>query len=104
MPKKGPPLKLQAAGTNFDNMRSSPESGSDLEGDLDSGYCSFSDAADESADFYDDLLARFREEGPTLVNHSENTRNMTKEQERKWTKYLFILPPHIRVRNADILV
>jgi hypothetical protein len=54
--------------------------------DVDSGYASLEDL-DERADFYDDLLERFRAEGPTLANHGDNTKKMIEEQEQKWRKY-----------------
>ncbi|KAK3934987.1 hypothetical protein QBC46DRAFT_424370 [Diplogelasinospora grovesii] len=52
--------------------------------DVDSGYGSLEEDSDE---FYDGLLERFRTEGPTLANHSENTKNMMHEQEQKWRKF-----------------
>jgi len=62
------------------------ESDSDSDSDIDSGYASLEDP-DETADFYDDLLERFREEGPTLANHGDNTKKMIQEQEQKWREY-----------------
>ena len=62
------------------------ESDSDSDSDIDSGYASLEDP-DERADFYDDLLERFREEGPTLANHGDNTKKMIQEQEQKWREY-----------------
>jgi hypothetical protein len=53
----------------------------------DSGYVSAGDDAedpDETAEYYDDLLQQFREEGPTLANHGDNTISMIKGQKEKW--------------------
>ena len=54
--------------------------------DGDSGYCSPDDDADERAEYYDDLLERFRADGPTLANHGKNTKKMETEQEEIWNK------------------
>ena len=58
----------------------------DSDSDADSGYASVEDP-DERADFYDDLLERFRAEGPTLANHGDNTKKMIQEQEQKWRMF-----------------
>ncbi|KAK3935512.1 hypothetical protein QBC46DRAFT_367527 [Diplogelasinospora grovesii] len=63
------------------------ESSSDSDMDDDPGYCSLEEDADDKAEYYDDLLARFRAEGPTLANHGENTKKMEEEQEGKWNKF-----------------
>jgi hypothetical protein len=55
---------------------------SDSDSDVDSAYASLEDP-EETADFYDDLLERFRTDGPTLANHGDNTKKMIKEQEKK---------------------
>jgi len=55
------------------------ESDSDSDSDHDSGYCSLDEDADERAEYYDDLLERFRKEGPSLANHGVNTTKMAKE-------------------------
>lgn len=65
---------------------SESETDSDEDSDEDSGYCSLEDE-DEEAKYYDDLLATFREQGPTLASHGENTRRMKEKQEEKWNKY-----------------
>jgi hypothetical protein len=57
-----------------------------LDFDVDSGYGSLEEDPDERAEFYDDLLERFRAEGPTLANHGDNTKKITQEQEQKWIK------------------
>ena len=65
---------------------SSSDSDSDSEDDDDSGYCSLDDDADGRAEYYDDLLERFRKEGPVLANHGDNTKKMETEQEGIWNK------------------
>ena len=87
IPKGGPSSRPEAIETDSDDVWLSLGPTSDSDSHFDSGYGSHSDAVDESADFYDDLLERFRAEGPTLANHSKGTRKMTQEQERKWIKY-----------------
>jgi len=62
------------------------DSDPDSDSDVDSGYASLEDP-DERADFYDDLLEKFRAEGPTLANHGDNTKKMIQEQEQKWRQY-----------------
>jgi len=62
------------------------ESDFDSDSDIDSGYASLEDP-DETADFYGDMLETFREEGPTLANHGDNTKKMIQEQEQKWRQY-----------------
>ena len=64
----------------------SSASESDYDSDFDSGYCSIEGDADDRAEHYDDLLAKFRIDGPTLANHSNNTKNMIQKQEQKWNK------------------
>ncbi|KAK3943401.1 hypothetical protein QBC46DRAFT_420865 [Diplogelasinospora grovesii] len=66
---------------------SSSESDSDSDSEDDSGYCSLKEDADDKAEYYNELLERFRAEGPTLANHGKNTKKMEKEQEKKWNKF-----------------
>ncbi|RYO82759.1 hypothetical protein DL764_009563 [Monosporascus ibericus] len=55
--------------------------------DADSGYGSIEQDLDDTADFYDDLLAKFEIEGPTLADHGDNTKKMIQEQEQKWYRF-----------------
>ncbi|KAK0701564.1 hypothetical protein B0T26DRAFT_681697 [Lasiosphaeria miniovina] len=66
-------------------VRSRQHSHSDSNND--SGYCSLNEDADDKAQYYDDLLERFRADGPTLANHGENTQTMEEEQEKIWNKF-----------------
>ena len=59
---------------------------SESEAGFDSGYHSLDEDPDDKADYYDELLERFRADGPTLANHGENTEKMEKEQGEKWDK------------------
>ncbi|KAI1845332.1 hypothetical protein JX265_014084, partial [Neoarthrinium moseri] len=52
-----------------------------------SSFESVEDCVDEGPDFYDDLLATFKAQGPTLANHSRNTKRMEEEQEEKWNEF-----------------
>ena len=52
----------------------SPHAGSESDSDLDSGYSSLNDDPREPTGFYDDLLTKFENEGPTLANHGKNTK------------------------------
>ncbi|KAJ0103794.1 hypothetical protein J7T55_004196, partial [Diaporthe amygdali] len=54
---------------------------------FDSGYGSQEEDPDEKARYYDELLERFRAEGPTLADHSRNTVRMEEEQEAKWEEF-----------------
>ena len=79
--------KVRATDIPSDNsecLESEPDFDSDS--DVDSGYASLEDP-DETADFYDDLLERFRTDGPTLANHGDKTTKMIQEQEQKWRGY-----------------
>ena len=60
--------------------------GPESDSDLDSGYSSLNDDPREPTGFYDDLLTKFENEGPTLANHGKNTKRMIREQEEKWNK------------------
>ena len=64
----------------------SPHAGSESDSDLDSGYSSLNDDPREPTGFYDDLLTKFENEGPTLANHGKNTKKKIREQEEKWNK------------------
>ena len=64
----------------------SPRIRSESDSDLDSGYSSLNDDLREPTGFYDDLLTKFENEGPTLANHGKNTKKMIREQEEKWNK------------------
>ena len=66
----------------------SPRIRFESDSDLDSGYSSLNDDPREPTDFYDDLLAKFEKEGPTLANHGKNTKKMIREQEEKWNKFV----------------
>lgn len=70
--------------TYCDGSEPGPKSEPDSDSDIDSGYGSLEEDPDERAGFYNDLLGRFREGGPTLANHGDNTKNMTRKQELKW--------------------
>ena len=65
---------------------SDSDSNSNLESNGDSGYCSLEEDVDDRAEYYDDLLERFRREGSTVANHGENTKAMETNQERIWNK------------------
>lgn len=65
------------------------KNGSGSSSGADSGYASAEDDAqdpDKTAEYYDGLLQQFREEGPTLANHGDNTADMIKCQKEKWEK------------------
>ena len=64
----------------------SPRIRSESDSDLDSGYSSLDDDPREPTGFYDDLLAKFKKEGPILANHGKNTKKMISGQEDKWNK------------------
>ena len=66
----------------------SPRIRPESDSDLDSGYSSLDDDPREPTGFYDDLLAKFEKEGPTLANHGNNTKKMIREQEEKWNKFV----------------
>lgn len=53
----------------------------DLDGDF--GHNSQADS-DEEAKYYDEKMAQFEEEGPTLSNPGDDTREMMEKEERKW--------------------
>lgn len=72
---------------NSECLESEPDI--ECDSDVDSGYTSLEDP-DERADLYDDLLERFRAEGPTLANHGDNTKKMIQEQEQIWKKYSLV--------------
>lgn len=75
-----------------------PSSDSDSDSDSDSGYCSLEEEDDdEKAEYYDQLIERFRREGPTLANHGKNTTKMEEEQEVKWNKQVSV-PRYIQGR------
>ena len=80
------PRRQRRSDALSDHTRSGSESNSDSESDDDSGYCSLDEDADERAEYYDDMLERFRKEGPTLANHGENTKRMETDQEAIWNK------------------
>lgn len=56
-----------------------PENDVDFDFDVDSSYASLKDL-DERADFYNDLLKRFRTKRPMLINHNDNTKKMIQKQ------------------------
>jgi hypothetical protein len=66
---------------------SESEFDSDSDSKVDSGYGSLEEDPNTRADFYDELLERFRVEGPTLANHCDNTKKMIQDQEQKWIEW-----------------
>lgn len=89
-PRMAPAARPRQQRSSTDDLSghtcSSSDSDSDSEDDDDSGYCSLDDDADGRAEYYDDLLERFRAEGPILANHGDNTKKMEAEQEGIWNK------------------
>lgn len=77
-----PPRKEHGSAYSPDSDASS-ETESDYNSDVDSGYCSIEEDADDRAEYYDDLLQKFRIDGPTMANHSKNTKNIIQKQEQK---------------------
>jgi hypothetical protein len=82
------PRRQDSSDISSDPTRPDSDSDSDsnLEPNGDSGYCSLEEDVDDRAEYYDDLLERFRREGPTVANHGKNTKAMETDQERIWNK------------------
>ena len=80
------PRRQGCSDASSDHTRSDCDPDSDSGSDDDSGYCSLGEDVDDRAEYYDDLLERFRREGPTVANHGENTKVMEKDQEKIWNK------------------
>ena len=55
---------------------SESEFNSDSDSKVDSNYSSLKEDPNIRADFYNELLERFRIEGPTLANHYDNTKKI----------------------------
>lgn len=90
IPSVRPGKRQKPSRISLDASDSSSESESDSDSNsdsgVDSGYGSLSDDADDMAEHYDELLARFQAEGPTLANHGEKTQKMEQGQLQIWTK------------------
>ncbi|CRK47268.1 hypothetical protein BN1723_007445, partial [Verticillium longisporum] len=69
------------------DIDSSTESESDAESFAESGYFSGEENPDEVAGFYGSLIAQYVEEGPIMANHGENTKKMTRPEERRWIEF-----------------
>jgi len=80
------PRRQGSSDVSSDHTHSGSDSDSDSESKGDSGYCSLEEDADDRAEYYDDLLERFRREGPTVANHGRNTKAMETDQEKIWNK------------------
>ncbi|KAM9884307.1 hypothetical protein VDGL01_01468 [Verticillium dahliae] len=78
------PLEQQESDSDID---SSTESESDAESFAESGYFSGEENPDEVAGFYGSLIAQYAEEGPIMANHGENTKKMTRPEERRWIEF-----------------
>ncbi|KAG7136321.1 hypothetical protein HYQ45_006093 [Verticillium longisporum] len=63
------------------------QSESDAESFAESGYFSGEENPDEVAGFYGSLIAQYAEEGPIMANHGENTKKMTRPEERRWIEF-----------------
>lgn len=51
--------------------------------DFNSTYCSIKEVADDRAEYYDDLLEKFRIDGPTLANRRKTTKTIILKQEQE---------------------
>ncbi|CRK25088.1 hypothetical protein BN1708_014133 [Verticillium longisporum] len=56
------------------------DSESDTESFAESGYCSAEENPDDEADYLRKLISQYAEEGPTMANHGENTKKMTRPE------------------------
>ena len=82
--------KLPRRHTQRQALRSArnADSVSDLE--RDSGYSSHSNLEAE-ARYYDQMMDKFEEEGPTLSNPGEGTLDMMRVEKQNWQKWVSIL-------------
>ncbi|KAI9763366.1 MAG: hypothetical protein M1840_000558 [Geoglossum simile] len=67
-------------------VQKSKRSGSTSDLERDSGYYSHSNSEDE-ARYYDRMMAKFAEEGPTLSNPGESTLDMMETEMRNWREF-----------------
>ena len=70
--------RLSSLNISSYNLESISESKFDSDSDskVDSGYSSLKEDPNTRADFYNELLERFRIEGPTLANYYDNTKKI----------------------------
>ncbi|PNH48832.1 hypothetical protein VD0002_g7342 [Verticillium dahliae] len=79
-------IDLSSSEYSSSDSDSAMDSESDTESFAESGYCSAEENPDDEADYLRKLISQYAEEGPTMANHGENTKKMTRPELNRWNK------------------